>query len=330
MNSGDSIPKPRIPMSFLIPAKNISKYFETLKSQIEENLTDNDEVILIDDYSEDDTSFQLGKWAKSKTNICVIKNQGEKGLISALNLGLSLSSNKWVARFDADDMYSQNRIYTQSKYVSENTVAIFSDYEFISESGKKLGKVPSAIYPIQTSLSLVKANRTAHPSVILNRDAAIEVGGYRRQDYLAEDLSLWLRMSRLGQLRTVPEVLLNYRLNSGSLTVKSQALSRKMRDSVLSEIRINPVDTQAAFQNLDFLLEMYSEDKAGSFRKFLFLRDLKSSFSIFDGSVRRDTSRVLNEHLRISSLYAAPLLIQGGFNKILRDVYRKGLLSPRA
>lgn len=328
MNSANCLQKQRIPMSFLIPARNITKYFQTLKTQIEDNLNCDDEVIVIDDYSEDSTSSQLENWAKSTSNIRVIKNRGERGLISALNQGLAISSNKWIARFDADDMYSGTRLLKQSKYISENTVAIFSDYEFISETGKRMGKVPSAIYPIQTSLSLVKGNRTAHPSVIFNRDAAIDVGGYRPQDYLAEDLSLWLRMSRIGELQTVPEVLLKYRLNPGSVTLNSREQSRKMRESVLSEIGLNQADVQAAFQTLDLLISMYSTDNSDSFRKFLFLRDLRSPFLNVDMGSSSFRSKSLDKHFYAEAFKSTPDILQESCRKTLRDIYRKGLLSP--
>lgn len=320
---------PRIQMSFLVPVKNISAYFETLRVQIEANLIQGDQVIVVDDHSLDETPFLLQKWASSNASVQVIQNRGKNGLIPSLNLGLANATNDWVARFDADDLYSPNRLVKQSALISEGVVAIFSDYEFISESGKPLGMVPSAIYSEQTSLSLVMGNRTAHPSVIFNRHAVLEAGAYRAQDYLAEDLSLWLRISRLGQLRSVPEKLLSYRLNSGSVTVGSRSLSKKMRESVLGEIGINPMDIQNSIQNLEQMRDMYKDNSASAMRGFLFLRDIKTALQISGGHTDRKTEKLLEKNLVISKIKSSPILVKAFFDKARRDLYRRSFLISK-
>jgi len=242
---------------------------------------------------------------------------------------LKSATKDWVARFDADDLYSANRILIQSRSITEETVAIFSDYQFISETGFSLGKVPSAIYPIQTSLSLTMGNRTAHPSVIFNRLAALEAGAYRSQDYLAEDLSLWLRMSRLGELKSSPEVLLKYRLNRSSVTLNSQSSSKRMRDQVLAEIGINPSDIKNSIFNFDSLIEMYSDDPEGEMRKLLFLRDLQNIIQFEDSGIFALKSKNLRMKYLSGCLKSMPRLIQKGFEKTARDFYRNGIFVFR-
>jgi hypothetical protein len=234
-----------------------------------------------------------------------------------------------VARFDADDLYSPHRLLKQSELISEGVVAVFSDYEFISESGKPLGMVPSALYPEQTSLSLVMGNRTAHPSVVFNRHAVLEAGGYRAQDYLAEDLSLWLRISRLGQLRSVPEKLLTYRLNSGSVTVNSRALSKKIRESVLSEIGINPTDIQKSVNNLEEMQDMYENDSARAMREFLFLRDVARALQISGSNSGRKNEKLLKKNLIISVIKSSPILVKAGAAKARRDLYRRSFFISK-
>jgi cellulose synthase/poly-beta-1,6-N-acetylglucosamine synthase-like glycosyltransferase len=329
MDSVVSSAKKRLGMSFLVPVKNVSQHFENLRSQIEENLEDNDEVVIVNDHSTDNTSALLDGWSKSNPQVNVIVNSGEKGLISSLNLGLMNSNKDWVARFDADDMYRSNRLFRQAQFISDNTVAVFADYEFISSAGRKLGSVPSAVYPTQTSLSLVMGNRTAHPSVIFNRKAALEVGAYRSQDYLAEDLSLWLRMSRLGKLRSVPEVLLSYRLNPSSVTINSRELSQKMKRSVISEIGINPIDLETALAGLDTLQTMYSEDSSRIFRELLFLRDVREALNASGRVSDKAVLKELAQKTLASSIKTSPRIARSVIEKVRRDVYRKGILISK-
>ena len=328
-----SLPSPsapdRIPMTFLVPVRNISAHFNNLQIQIEANYCPGDEVIVVNDHSVDETASLLSYWSKLHPYVNVVQNQGQPGLITTLNLGLSLATKNWVARFDADDVYGPDRILSQSKQILEGTVAVFSDYKFISESGAGLGSVPSAIYPLQTSLSLTMGNRTAHPSVIFNRSAALEAGGYRIEDYLAEDLSLWLRMSRLGSLRSSPQELLHYRLNRGSVTLNSRGLSQKMFRQVLAEIGVNPADISQSISNFDSLIEMYSSDSKSSFRKLLFLRDLRSvSKNGKNQSQFSKLSKFQTAYL-LGCLRSSPDIFFAGSDKVIRDIYRKSVFISK-
>lgn len=319
----------RIPMTFLVPVRNISAHFNNLRIQIEANYRPDDEVIVVNDHSVDDTANLLSYWSKLHPYVNVVQNQGQPGLISALNLGLSLATKNWVARFDADDVYGPDRIFYQSKQILEGTVAIFSDYKFISESGKALGSVPSAIYPLQTSLSLTMGNRTAHPSVIFDRSAALEAGGYRIEDYLVEDLSLWLRMSRLGSLRSAPEEFLHYRLNRGSVTLNSRELSRRKFRQVLTEIGVNPADIAQSISNFDSLVEMYSYDSKSSLRKLLFLRDLRSVSKNGKNESQFSKLNKFQTAYLLRCLRSSPDIFLAGSEKVIRDLYRKSFFIAK-
>jgi glycosyltransferase involved in cell wall biosynthesis len=317
------------PMTFLIPVRNISAHFNNLRIHVEANYRLGDEVIVINDHSDDGTGALLNTWSKMTPYINIIQNHGQRGLIPALNLGLSLATKDWVARFDADDVYRPDRIQIQSELVQEGNVAVFSDYKFISESGSGLGAVPSAIYPLQSSLSLTMGNRTAHPSVIFNRVAALEAGAYRIQDYLAEDLSLWLRMSRFGSIRSVPQVLLHYRLNRSSVTLNARSNSINMRRQVLAEIGINSEDIAMAISDIDSLVEMYSSDSKSSMRKLLFLRDLlnlSQNKKIKNASVG---SSELRAKYLAKCLGSVPEIFLARSEKVFRDIYRKGVFISK-
>jgi hypothetical protein len=316
-------------MTFLIPVKNISAHFNNLRIQIDANYCPGDEVIVINDHSVDDTGFLLSSWSKSHPYINVVQNLGQPGLIATLNLGLRLATKDWVARFDADDIYRADRINSQFKQIKKGTVAVFSDYKFISENGASLGAVPSAIYPLQTSLSLAMGNRTAHPSVIFNRLAALEAGGYRIKDYLAEDLSLWLRMSRLGSLRSAPEELLYYRLNRGSVTLNSRELSHKMLLQVLAEVGVNPIDISQSISNFDSLTKMYSSDSKSSLRSLLFLRDLRNVSKTAKNQSKFFKLHKLHAAYISRCLQSSPDIILAGSEKIVRNIYRKSVFIAK-
>jgi glycosyltransferase involved in cell wall biosynthesis len=209
----------------------------------------------------------------SRINLITTKTPG---LVEALNLGILESGNKWIARFDIDDIYEPDRIKHQRVALTEKTVAIFSDYDFFSESHKYLGEIPSAIDANAVSVSLISSQRTAHPSILFNKDAVINAGGYRESDFPAEDLSLWLRMSRLGDLISIPRTLLHYRLSTESITGTRRIEAKEMTRKLLTEIGINQKNIIGLIENFESVIQLYKDHDHSKERELLLLRDLYS------------------------------------------------------
>ena len=219
-------------ISALLPVKNGQQYLETLLPNILAMLKEHDELIVINDGSFDQSRFITEKYRSIDSRVILINTSGI-GLVAALNLGISTAKNNWVARFDVDDKYMQNRIDEQRKYLSENVSVIFSDYCFISQTEKRLGSIFSAVLPIPTALSLVSGQRTPHPAAVVNRRLLIESGGYQIQDFPAEDLALWLRMSHFGEIISVPLPLLHYTLSNNSISAQNREVQKNKKRELI-------------------------------------------------------------------------------------------------
>ena len=205
-----------IPISAILPVRNAAKWLPTTFPSVLANLESTDELIVIDDGSTDSSLSILKKLSKDK-ELRILNGKG-KGLVHALNLGLEFASHEWIARFDADDVYPTQRLNLQRVQFSPNLGVIFSDYEFFLNGRKSLGIIPSPVFDFPTRLSLLRSQRTAHPSAILNKSMACTVGGYQESDFPAEDLSLWLRISKVGKLESIPHIGLKYNLNTKSIS----------------------------------------------------------------------------------------------------------------
>jgi hypothetical protein len=68
-----------------------------------------------------------------------------------------------------------------------------------------------------------------HPTVLLNRDVAIKAGGYDQTHAPVEDIDLFDRMLLYGDLVTVPEPLLKYRIHGASLSMTKATRMAMMR-----------------------------------------------------------------------------------------------------
>jgi glycosyltransferase involved in cell wall biosynthesis len=268
----------RSPISALVSIKNGAAHLENLRLQLDATLSAFDEILIIDDGSSDATWNLLKSWASEDQRIQLFQND-QSGLANALNLGLKNAQNEWVARYDVDDQYQKNRIEKQLNLVDSNTVAIFSDYNFVTPTGKHVGYIPTGILPSAVSVSLVASQRTPHPVALILKEAALSVGGYRQSDFPAEDLSLWLRMSRVGELKSVPEALLNYVISPNGVSATRRNLQLETKDRLIKEIGVKLDDLDKAINDYEEIIRSYKSESYSGVRGLLLSREIRLAIS---------------------------------------------------
>jgi glycosyltransferase involved in cell wall biosynthesis len=279
-------------ISIIVPVYNVEKYLRRCLDSIINQTLQDIEIIVVNDGSTDSTSDFLNNWKESSSNLKVVQTNGI-GLVSSLNLGLKHSSHKWIARFDIDDIYENNRINVQRELIKPDTVAIFSDYDFIDEHGNKHGLLTSPILPSPTAISLVNSVRTPHPGVLFNKDAVINVGGYREEDFPAEDLSLWLRLAKIGNITSAPNCLLHYRIRKGSISSSKRAQSLQKKYEVLKKISIQEEDFNYCLGNIKEIFEIYEKYEKSEQRKILLIKDLLAT-NRFLGDNKKNKLKIIS------------------------------------
>ena len=221
-------------ITHLLPVRNGEKFLLSCLSSVVKNARQNDQIIVIDDGS-DDATLQIARLFNYQGIDHIIETTGGVGLVLALNLGFSLSKNNWVARYDVDDVYCTNRIAVQEKLRHPEVGAIFSDYSFHDERGNYLGFIPSPITDLGTVISLLASQQTPHPIALINKELFDRVGGYQEQDFPAEDLSLWIRLSEISTLISASESLFSYRISSSSTSGSRLELVYQKRAELINE-----------------------------------------------------------------------------------------------
>lgn len=301
--------------------KNGLPYLASFKEFLFSTLHAGDEVIIIDDNSTDSTFSALLEWQKNDSRVRLFRNPGN-GLVPALNFGIAQSSHEWIARFDVDDAYSPDRLTVQRNAITDDSVAIFSDFAFRSSHNFQLGTVPSAVFPLEVEISLASGNRTAHSSVIFRKVAVLEAGGYLNEDYLAEDLSLWLRLSRLGRIHSVPKVLLGYTLSKSSISGQHHREMVKKRNFVLENYCFRPELFRDIVENFEKDLSQYNHYQQGGKRILHSLRDLRNLNAIYkdDGELAKYMRRTSFKELHTGRSMLSFMSL--GSEKIFREIYR--------
>ena len=162
---------------------------------------------------------------------------------------------------------------------SANCGAVFCDYEIVGEDDRFLGTIPTAIFPELVRLSLINPQRTPHPGVMFRKSLVEQCGGYLNGDFPVEDLGLWIRLSAIAELRSIPSSLLTYRIRRNSTTYREREkmlnATSKLFQTFVPEL-----------SNLDFLeisrkqLLGYKGISRGDYRHLLAVRDLMKLVSL--------------------------------------------------
>ena len=224
-------------ITVLLPVYNSHQSIVKCLISILPGIGANDEILLLNDGSEDLTSKEFDEFGEIDSRIRVL-NLPHRGLVHTLNAGLAVAKNDLIARADIDDSYHPTRFQVQSKFLNENpqVSAVFSDYSILGEGYVELGAIESPVTPFLTKLSLINSQRTAHPSVMFRKLQVQEAGGYLTQDYPVEDLALWIRLAQTTQLASVSDKLLDYSIHKGSISAKNQNTMKLKRRELQHEL----------------------------------------------------------------------------------------------
>jgi len=232
-----------------------------------------DELLAVDDGSTDSTPQILAGWASVDPRIRVITTSGI-GLVDALNLGIRETTHNWIARADADDRYPRNRLALQRDVLGPDVALVTGDYRIVAAQ-RASTFLPCALGHPFVALGLINPQRIPHPGVVFSRDAVIAAGGYRSEDFPAEDLGLWLRLSAEGDFVGVPGLIVDWTMTSGSISHSRQAEQRSATQKLLAAWRpalLNQVDDVAVSREL----AGYEASSHARERALLLLRDLRA------------------------------------------------------
>ena len=261
------------PVSVLMPVRDGASHVARALSDLVAGMAPDDELLAVDDGSTDSTPQVLSEWANRDRRIRVVTTSGV-GLVDALNLGIREASHDWIARADADDRYPRNRLTLQREALDPKVALVTGDYRLVPTQGAPTVLPCSLGHPF-VALSLINPQRIPHPGVVFSRDAVVAAGGYRKEDFPAEDLGLWLRLSTEGDFVGVPGVVVDWTMASGSVSHSRQSEQRSATQRLLASWRpawLDQVDDTAVSREL----ARYEASSQARERALLLLRDLRA------------------------------------------------------
>ncbi len=179
------------------------------------------EILAIVDGGTDESLAYLRSVSDPRLRVVVQENAG---VTATLNRMLRDVRTPWLVRQDADDVSYPQRMERLLAAIEAHPEAglIYSlaDYhprERCAGRFRCSRGTPDELRSIVESGYLLSI---CHSTVALNAEKARAVGGYR-MDLHAEDADLWWRMARRYEIQFVPEALVGFRQNAGSVSTRN-------------------------------------------------------------------------------------------------------------
>jgi glycosyltransferase involved in cell wall biosynthesis len=170
-------------ISFFMPAYNCSATIaESVDSIMETNFSAGDELIIVNDFSTDDTAAVLDLLKQKYPVITVIHHRRNKGGAAARNTAVENAGNLLLFCLDSDNVLEKNSILPLKNFLSEQNadIAAFHEIRYFSKSTAVVDEVwdhPTGVFTIE-DLLCGKLNPGGSGNYLFTRDSWVKANGY--------------------------------------------------------------------------------------------------------------------------------------------------------
>lgn len=230
-------------VSVVLTVYNGEKYLSAAIQSVLQQSYKDFELIAFDDGSTDASLRMLQEFAMRDARVRVFSREN-KGVARSLVEAMGHARGKLVARMDADDISYPDRLASQCAFFGRHAdaVAVGGATKIIDKDGRSI----CLYFPHQEDASLrsmLPASPFVSPSVMFRREAYEKVGGYpEKMKWGGEDVVLYGKLAKVGNIYNMPDVLVQYRLVPGSLSRKPANFRRILSDLILQELSGRPID----------------------------------------------------------------------------------------
>lgn len=216
-------------ISAVIPAYNSQNFILDAISSIQNQTHPIDEIIVIDDGSEDDTQLTI---QNLNANI-IYHKQENQGPSAARNKGIEIAKGDWIAFLDADDQWVTDKIEKQLQVLAKNPELhlIAGDMQEIGINNELITHSVLAKHKLLEKFSanqsqalknalaeLLATNFIPTGTVLVKRSTLLALGMFNSTIRFGEDLELWAKIAACHPITCMPELLMLRRLHGHNAT----------------------------------------------------------------------------------------------------------------
>lgn len=203
---------------------NGSPYLRTAMDSILGQTYCDFQFLIVDDASTDDTRETIRSYNDSRIQLLPLEQN--VGQTAALNIGLRRASTQWIARMDADDYASPNRLEEQVRALDEDDfLACVGTFAWTFRHDPLV--VDRIITPPADYLGIKRASLSElaliHGCIVVSREALLDIGAYDERYRYCADVEMFDRLLAKYRASNVPVPLmgLRYHEHQGSLSTRA-------------------------------------------------------------------------------------------------------------
>lgn len=206
-----------IMVSIITPCYNSSPFIRSCINSVLEQSYPDWELLLVDDCSTDNTADIIQEYCRKDSRVRYLKTSEPSGSpCLPRNIGIEHACGRYIAFLDSDDMWLPTKLEEQiGLFEDKKTAIVYSDYEKISEAGKRSGRRIQAPKGA-TYHFLLKGNVIGNLTGVYD---TAKVGKVYFQKIHHEDYVLWLSILKQGYMaKSTGTVTALYRIRSQSVS----------------------------------------------------------------------------------------------------------------
>lgn len=205
-------------VSIITPVYNAERFIEETIKSVKAQTYSEWELILVDDYSTDNSNDIIMKYSKEDERIRYIKLEKNSGAAVSRNTAIANAKGRYIAFLDSDDIWYHNKLEKQINFMKREDIAFsFTSYELMKEDGTILNKVVKVPKEIDYNKYL-KNTIIGCLTVVVDR---FKIGDFKMPNIRSnQDMATWLYIMRDRGCNAygLNECLAKYRLVNGSIS----------------------------------------------------------------------------------------------------------------
>ena len=202
-------------ISIITPYYNSSKFIDECVNSVLLQSYSNWELLIVDDFSDDNSNELLLNLEKKDKRIRVIFLDINAGAANARNVAILKAKGRYIAFLDSDDSWQSQKLDRQISFMKQNDIAFsFTSYQSISENGSDVIGIFVVPYKL-TYNDYLKNTIIGCLTVVIDRE---KVGYFEMPNIRSShDMALWLLIMKRGfDAYGLNENLASYRIVLGS------------------------------------------------------------------------------------------------------------------
>jgi len=207
-----------LPVSVVIPAYRRPEMVERAVRSALQQSRPPAEIIVVDDASGDETGPRAAELGAR-----VITHERNAGEGAARNTGMAAAQHDWIALLDSDDEWLPSHLETlwthRGDHVVVGTAALVAAERRVYGWAGRRTRILRGAADVA-----IPENKLVPSAVMLRRQPALAIGGFRQGMPRAADLELWTRLLTGASGIAIPRVTVLYHVHPGQVTTDRERM----------------------------------------------------------------------------------------------------------